>query len=149
MATKHSWRPSLNWLTEGGHYTARVDSDIVKYDVNTGEIVETILDGSELSPSISFDDYSFSQDQQKILLRTNTSRIYRRSFTARYYVYDLKMETLEELSPNGVQSYATFSPDGTKVAFVRNNNLYYVDLETDNEIQVTQNCFFDSNQPPL
>ena len=105
----------------------------------TGQRIKNILDLNTLDSITikSFTDYSFSPDETKILLLTGREAIYRRSFVADYYVYDTVKRTLKPLSAKGKQQVATFSPDGTKVAFVRQNNLFYADLITGTEVQVT------------
>ena len=133
----------INWMKEGRFYSALADNKIIKYDLTTGQPVETILDGSDLPTSIDIDDYTFSQDEKKILLQSNRQSIYRRSFTADYYVYDLNTKSLKQLSQNDKQSYAIFSPDGSKVAFVRSNNLFYVSLSDMREEQVTDDGKFN------
>ncbi|MEX2335940.1 MAG: S9 family peptidase, partial [Fulvivirga sp.] len=133
----------INWMNDGGYYTARQDNDIVKYDVTTGEAVETILDGDQLNPSIKYSEYTFSADENRILLLTNKKNIYRRSYTADFYIYDRSKKKLKKLSQGGPQSYATFSPDGSKIAFVRNNNLFYVTLSDMSEIHITDDGKFN------
>jgi dipeptidyl-peptidase-4 len=72
--------------------------------------------------------FEFSGDETKILFSTDEEAIYRRSSKANYYIYDIKTGKIFPLSSNGKQRLATFSPDGTKVAFVRDNNLFFKDL---------------------
>ena len=133
----------INWMNDGRYYSAQKDNDIVKYDVTTGDIVETILDGSSLKPAINFSSYSFNADESKILLMTDRKSIYRRSYTAEFYIYDRASKNLKKLSENGKQAYATLSPDGKKVAFFRDNNLFYVNLESGDEVQVTTDGKFN------
>lgn len=133
----------INWMKDGKYYSSQAENKIVKYDVATGQVVETILDGDALNPKIDIQGYDLSLDEKKILLLTGFESIYRRSFKAEYSIYDLATKTLTQLSANGKQSYATFSPDGTKVAFVRDNNLFYTDLATHAEIQVTNDGKFN------
>ncbi len=128
---------NLRWMNDGNYFTAQEQNNIVKYSVRSGEVVETILSGSELTPRISINAYEFSANEQKILLLTDFESIYRRSYKANYYIYDRESGDMKELSSGGKQSYATFSPDGAKVAFVRGNNLFYTILETMEEVQVT------------
>lgn len=128
---------ALNWMKGGGFYTALNENKIVKYNISTGNEVETILDGGSLSTPVNIQNYYFSADEKKLLLMTSRESIYRRSFKADYYVYDISTKQLSKLSQGDKQSYATFSPDGTKVAFVRDNNLFYVDLSNMREVQVT------------
>ena len=112
---------------------------LVKHSYKTGETWQTLLDLSELKTEKlkSFSDFSFNTDETKILLLTDKKAIYRRSFTANYFVYDIKKQTITPVSDNGSQQLATFSPDGNKVAFVRENNIYFADLLSGIETQVT------------
>lgn len=133
----------INWMNDGKFYSTLSDNKIIKYDITTGQPVQTILDGDALPTAIDIDDYNFSHDEQKILLQSARRSIYRRSFIADYYVYDLNDQSLKRLSSGGKQSYATFSPDGSKVAFVRSNNLFYVSLADMHEEQVTDDGKFN------
>jgi dipeptidyl-peptidase 4 len=134
----------INWMKDGKFYSSLADNKVIKYDITSGKAVQTLLDGATLSPAISIDDYSFSSDENKLLLLTGFQSIYRRSYTAEYYVYDLKTKQLSRLSAGGRQSYATFSPDASRVAFVRDNNLFYVDLASNKEVQITTDGKFGS-----
>ena len=133
----------INWMNDGRYYSAREGNDIVKYDVTTGDKVATILSGDDLKPKINFQNYSFSGDEGKVLLMTDRKGIYRRSYKAEYYVYDLSTRQLSKLSEGGPQSYATFSPDASKVAFVRGNNLFFVNLQDMVETQLTEDGKFN------
>ena len=80
-----------------------------------------------------------SPDGRRILIQTQTKPIYRRSFTAVYYIYDIRNNKLEPLSDGGPQQTPVFSPDGNQIAFVRDNNIFLVKLLYDNaESQVTK-----------
>lgn len=127
----------IRWMNDGQYYSALKNNAIIKFDVTTGDNVQTILDGNAIDPNITISDYAFSKDEQQILLLTDRKSIYRRSYTAIYYVYNLLDKSMNKLG-GGRQSYGTFSPDGSKVAFTRENNLYYVDLSDMKEVQVTQ-----------
>jgi dipeptidyl-peptidase-4 len=127
----------INWMNDGKFYSALDDNKVIRYDITTGQAVETMVDGASLTPSLTIEDYTLSKDEKKIVLVTNKRSIYRRSYTAEYYVYDLMAKTAKKLSDHGRQSYATFSPDGSKVAFVRENNVFYVNLVDGKEVQVT------------
>lgn len=131
---------SVNWMKSGGFYTALEAGNIVKNSITTGEKVETLFDAKQVlfgEKLLSVDDYILSADEQKILIQTDFQSIYRRSFKAEYYVYDLKTKALSQLSQGGKQSYASFSPDGSKIAFVRDNNLFVKDLATNIETTIT------------
>jgi len=133
----------IRWMNDGQYYSAQEENDILKYDITTGESVEKILDGDALEPSIDFQSYSFSDDESKLLLLTNRESIYRRSYTAEYYIYDLESKELLKLSERGKQAYATISPDNSKVAFVRDNNLFYTNLDDMSEVQITDDGKFN------
>ncbi|MBX2961195.1 MAG: S9 family peptidase [Cyclobacteriaceae bacterium] len=133
----------INWMNDGKFYSSQDGNKVVKFDITTGQAVETLLDGDALTPKLSIQSYSFSSDEKKLLLLTEREGIYRRSYKAEYFIYDLNTKTLQKLSDGGKQSYATFSPDATKVAFVRENNLFYVDLATMSEVQVTTDGKFN------
>ncbi len=80
----------------------------------------------------------FSDDETKVLIAVDQEALYRRSFKANYFVFDLKTKKISQVSENGKQLFASFSPDGTKVAFVRDNNLFIKDLLTGSETQITR-----------
>lgn len=126
---------SLNWMNDGQYYTALEKNQILRYDVTTGQSDSVIIDGKALN--LKIDDYDFTSDESKVLLLTDKQKIYRRSFTADYYIYTFKGKELKKLSSKGRQSYATISPDNNSVAFVRDNNLYFVKLSNMSEHQVT------------
>lgn len=133
----------INWMKDGKFYSTLENNKVVKYNITTGQPVETLVDGSTLNPKIDIQDYSFSTDEKKLLLTTDFQSIYRRSFTANYFIYDLAGKSVKPLSTKGKQSYAAFSTDGSKVAFVRENNLFYVTLSGMNEVQVTDDGKFN------
>lgn len=135
-------------MKDGLHYTA-LDNEgeevvINQYAYRTGDKVGTIVRGNELVPSgatspIALEDYRFSGDERKLMIGTATEPIYRYSYQAHHYVFDRASRTLVPLSDPAKpkQQLATFSPDGSKAAFVRENDLFVVDLGTMRETQVT------------
>lgn len=127
----------INWMNDGNYYTSLKLNRIEKYNTTSGNLEGVIADGARLGENFKIVSYQFSSDETKLLILTNRQKIYRRSYTANFYVYDIANKKLTSLSENGPQSYATFSPDGNKVGFTRNNNLFYVDLINNKEIQVT------------
>lgn len=132
---------SINWMKDGSFYSALENGRIVKHQVTDGAAVETLFDEGvsveNLGQKITIADYTLSSNEQKILIETDPEQIYRRSSRAENFVYDIKTKKLTKLSAGGKQSFATFSPDGTKIAFVRQNNLFMVDLNTMSERQIT------------
>ena len=131
----------LRSLNDGEHYTVLEDKGkkLVMYSYKTGKAVSTLLDLNDPKYKAvqTIQDYEFSPEEDRILICTNINPIYRRSFTADYFVFDFKNKELKPLSEGGSQRLATFSPTGTKVAFVRNNNIFIADLRFGSEIQIT------------
>lgn len=89
------------------------------------------------------DDYTLSKDERKILIKTQTEAIYRRSTKAYFLVCDRDAETLTPVFPKGKHMHAAFNPQADKVAFVYDNNLYYKDLATGEVVQVTQDGVYN------
>ncbi|MBT8221217.1 MAG: S9 family peptidase [Bacteroidia bacterium] len=132
--------PGFNFLNDGQHYTRRDNSQINKYDLTTGEKVSTMFDAEQATNdqfSGRFDSYAFSDDEKKIILKTATEQIYRRSSKAFFYVWDFQNQKIQAINPDHKQMYTTFSPDGTKVAYVIENDLYVQNLDTGEEQKVT------------
>ncbi len=130
----------LRSMNDGIHYTTMEDNKrIVKHSYKTGEEVEILFNLSEIenAPISSFSAYQLSDDETKILLTTQVERIYRRSYTAEYYIWNSITQELTELSAKGRQQLATFSPNGERVAFVRDNNIFIKSLKFGTESQVT------------
>ena len=135
-------------MQDGEHYTqiSRDGKKIVKYSFKTGKEVGTVFDvETARNHSLkSFDDYIMSPDETKILIQTETKQIYRHSFTAVYYIFNVRNNTLEPLSDGGPQQVPLFSPDGNQIAFVRDNNIFLVKLLFGNsESQVTTDGKFN------
>ena len=120
---------------------------IIRRSFKTGKEMETIFDvDAARGPKklSSIDGYIMSPDERRILLRTETKMIYRRSYTAVYYIYDVQNHKFEALSEGGPQQMPIFSPDGNVVAFARDNNLFLVKLLFGNaESQVTKDGRFN------
>lgn len=118
-------------MNDGLHYTTLDEGKILQYEYAKASKPEVIVDQNNLTydgKKIIINDYQFIKDESKLLIATETEHIYRHSTRENYYVYDRKSTTLTPVSKGGKQMYATFSPDGNKVAFVRDNNIYIVDL---------------------
>ena len=133
----------INPLADGDSY-AMVSDDgkkVVRYSFKTGKPSGVLFDvDNTVGERISrFDSYIMSPDGTKMLIQTETRRIYRRSFTAKYYIYNIAERSLEKLSDYGPQQTPVWSPDSKMVAFVRDNNIYLVKLLYGNaESQVTK-----------
>lgn len=132
----------LRSMKDGLHYTlleydrAKGSTSINKYRYADLALEETLLNSAALKNLDRFQGYSFSSDESKILLVNNKKAIYRRSYLANFYVYDRASEELIPVAEERVQE-ATFSPDGSKVAYVFNNNLYVKDLKNGEVSQIT------------
>ena len=125
---------SYSCVGEGG-------KSIEKRSFKTGETLEVLFDASTArGASIrAVEGYIISPDEKNILIETNRTRIYRRSATSTYYIYNVKNKTLAPLSTNGPQECPKFSPDGNQIAFVRDNNIFLVKLLFNNaESQITK-----------
>lgn len=137
---------SVDWMKNGQYYTAikqtEDDIELRKYDVTTGDY-EVLAATSQLKVAdrddpITIQDYQFSADETKLLIKTDVEQIWRRSTRENYFVYDLDSESTQKLTTSDQkQQYAAFSPAGDKAAFVQDNNLFWVDLETGEETQIT------------
>ena len=130
-------------LADGETY-GQMSSDgkrVESYSFLTGQRVAVLFDvasarGAQLD---RIDDYIMSPDGRRMLIQTQTKPIYRHSFTAVYYIYDIRNNKLEPLSDGGPQQTPVFSPDGNQVAFVRDNNIYLVKVLFDRaESQLTK-----------
>lgn len=132
----------LNPMNDGNTYS-RLESDSINvYNYESGNYIKTLAIGKEMIPegdttAIELSDYTFSKDESKLLIATNTEYIYRYSSVSDYYIWDINGKKLRKLSTGGKQRLATFSPDASKVAFVRDNNLIVTDLVDNIETQVT------------
>lgn len=118
---------------------AQISADrkkVVKYSFVTGQETGVLfdLDDTKGEQIKSFDGYQMADDGQHLLIETNYRAIYRRSYTADFYVYDIQSKELRKLSKNGAQQIPTFSPDGKKIAFVRKNNIFITDGTTERQV---------------
>lgn len=128
-------------MNDGEHYTLMVGNQaIVKYSYKTGLAVDTLLSINKVknAPISSFSGYLISPKETKILIYTNEKKRYRRSFTAEYYIYDIKYKEFDPLSSQIPQEAPVFSPDDRYIAFAHNNNLYMKKVEFKTDIQITK-----------
>lgn len=106
------------------------------YDYKTLAKVKTLVSSSDISEIPYFTNYTFSEDESKIILATQVTSIFRRSTLGVFYVYDTIDNSVIKISEEKIQE-PTFSPDGTKVAYGFKNNIYIKDLVSGNVRQVT------------
>ncbi|WP_298237807.1 S9 family peptidase [uncultured Algibacter sp.] len=135
MDVLHSMNNGQQYSVLNFDRTSRSTS-IEIYDYKTLEKVKTLVSSANLDALPYFTDYTFSKDEQKVILAINEASIFRRSVLGNYYVYNVSDKTLELISEDKIQE-PTFSPDGTKVAFAKANNLYVKDLNSGETLQFT------------
>jgi dipeptidyl-peptidase-4 len=127
----------IKWSIDGNSYYQIEKNELVQYTLPDKKPV-VILSKQQLTPSgssnpLQFNYYSFSSDQQKVLLFTNTKRVWRLNTKGDYWMIDRKSGLLTQIGKNFPTSslmFAKFSPDGNSVAFVSWNNIYVEDLVT-------------------
>lgn len=140
---------SFNWMKDDRFYSVKEDGKILKYSIKDrkknadAEPVATIADlaalrveGSE--EEIKFESYSFSDDEKKIMLTSEGEKIYRHSSKEKVFVWDQDQKKLYSIHKGEKLKFCTFSPDGSKVAYVFDNNLWYYDFGSTQPVQVTK-----------
>ncbi|MGI6243812.1 MAG: DPP IV N-terminal domain-containing protein [Prevotella sp.] len=129
---------------KGTDQYAQISQDktqIVQYSFKTGKQTAVLFDINHTQGETinEFDGYIMAPDGKRMLIRTKTQPVYRRSYKAVFYIYNIQSRKLERLSEGGPQQAPVWSPDGNQVAFVRDNNIFLVKLLYDNsESQVTK-----------
>jgi len=127
----------VKWAREGSSYFKVEKNEIIRYTLpeNTPEVIITKkqLTPEGSSSALKFNYFSFSDDEQKLLIFTNTKRVWRLNTKGDYWVLDRTAGTFTQLGkslPASSLMFAKFSPDGKSVAYVSGNNLYVEDLAT-------------------
>lgn len=139
--------PGFNFMRDGRHYTTLENNNILQYDLATGHLVDTVLDIGALGlpeEARTADDYSFNSDEAYVLLTSGTESVYRHSTKEWTYIYHRASGRVFPLSQEGKQMHATFSPDGRKVGYVRDNDLYYLDVTSGVATRVTDDGKWNS-----
>ena len=139
------------WLDGGAFYTTverSADSkdaqEIVRYETATGKR-EVFVSAAKLIPAgaktpLAIEDYSWSKDKSRLLIYANSAPVWRQNTRGDYWVLELKSGTLRKLgggAPPSSLMFAKFSPDGTKVAYVRANNIYVEDIVSSKILPLT------------
>ena len=106
------------------------------YDFATLNKVSTLINSNDFSDLNGIDSYTFSKDEKKVLIANNTDEIFRHSFLANFYIYDIATKSLTKISDDKIQE-PTFSPDGSKIAFAKENNLYVYEVASKKTTQIT------------
>jgi dipeptidyl-peptidase 4 len=132
--------PGFKFRNDGRHYTKLELNDIKQYDITTGNVDATLLRGAEVKIkdfNKTIENYAFSDDESKILFANGVESIYRHSEKANYYIFDTKTNIFQSVFEKSKQRYATFSPDGEKIAFESDNNLFWKDIKSEKTVQIT------------
>jgi dipeptidyl-peptidase-4 len=124
----------FSWMANDQFYTAISNKHILKFGTLNSKPVDTLFTNSD---NLDIDEYNLNAAEDKILMATQSEPIYRHSFVASYYIHDFKTGSTKMLCPDKI-SYATFSPDGKKVAYVTGNNLFFIDLTNFTTTQITK-----------
>lgn len=114
--------------------------NVVRCDYKTGRQEAVVMSTANLRDCDvkSWDGFILSPNEKLMLLYTDVEPVYRHSFKASYYVYDIARNNIKKLSENGLQEIPSFSPDSRMVAFVRDNNIYVAKLDYGTEVAVTK-----------
>jgi dipeptidyl-peptidase-4 len=128
---------NTNQYTVLNYDAASRSMQIDLFDFATLKKVNTLID-SKSFPVLAdgIDSYTFSTDEKLILIANSTNKIFRHSFTADYYLFDTTTKNVSKVFDFQVQE-PTFSPDGKKIAFARDNNLYIYDITTKQITDIT------------
>ncbi len=142
---KSDYVAGFNSMKDGRFYTELENGNVVKKSFATGQTVDTVIHQKDVvDPLLSDDqlflslsDIQFSNDEKKILVFINRNSIYRRSSKAATYVFNLKTKKTVAIDNGSFVMHASFSPDGSNVAFVKDNNLFYQNLNNGTITQIT------------
>lgn len=132
----------FNSMKDGKYYCAQDENEnIIRYSFETGKVIDTLVKKNDLKlnengKALSGFSFKWSSDESKLLFETEFKHGYRHSYKAIFYVYDLHSKKLVKPISDAV-SLAEFSADASKVAYTKDNNLYYFDLISNKEIQIT------------
>jgi dipeptidyl-peptidase-4 len=138
--------PVIAWSGDPAYFTALEQhgntTDLYRIDARSGAS-NLLLRGSDLVPPgqtapIRIESYQFSADRSKLLIFTNSVRVWRQNTKGEFYIWDFSRRRLMPVSSNpGLQQFAKFSPDARWVGFVRDNNIFVSDTRSGREEQLT------------
>ncbi|MGZ4043511.1 MAG: beta-propeller domain-containing protein, partial [Bacteroidia bacterium] len=145
---KYSFYPKsaqgFNVMNDGLHYVDVAEENnsttLSQFELKSGKKIKDLVKGSDLTfngKNLDINTYQYSPNEDKLLLFEGMESIYRRSAKANYYIYDIASKKTIQLSDKGKQMFPLFSPDGKKVAFVRDNNIFIKTIDSGTETQVT------------
>ena len=133
--------PGFHSMNDGKFYTETSAAGLLEKNFITGETVATLINAADVKDEngklLSLSDIEWNNNEKKILVFSEREKIYRRSSKAIVYAYDLQTKQSVKVDNEKILN-ATYSPDDNKVAFVKNNNLYFKDLANNKTTQVTK-----------
>ncbi|MCB0528845.1 MAG: S9 family peptidase [Saprospiraceae bacterium] len=129
--------PNFQYLKDGMHYVEADGKGLHVHDVRD-EKKDSLIQLDLSADARRYDQFDFSADEKKMLLRTRVEHVYRHSVLARYFVYDFVTRKTIEVHEAEKQQFVEFSPDARHIAFVSGNNVYIRDLENGEVDQVTR-----------
>lgn len=146
VVTKGTFRvkgiPGFQYLKDGKSYLIKNDKSIdimqISDGIKSGELISESAFTSFAGDDAFILGYQLSNSEDKILISTVQERIYRHSTQDKIFVYDLSSKKVYSIHQGNLIVNASLSPDGSKVAFTYDNNLYYTDLNTGGEVQITR-----------
>lgn len=141
----------VRWMKDGsGYSTLEVNAtvggrDIIRYDAKSGE-KSILISAAQLIPKgeekpLDIKSYEWSGDNRKLLIFTNTRRVWRYHTRGDYWVLDLDSGNLQQLGRSVERTtmmFAKFSPDASRVAYVSKQNIYVEDLKSGKINQITK-----------
>jgi dipeptidyl-peptidase-4 len=134
---------NVRWMNDGRFYSASDGQTITRFNITNGES-EVIFDGSNFN-NLQIEGYEFSADENLILIETDVEQLWRRSSKANFFIYNRSENSFQKLTQSEEkQQYAQLNPEGNRAAFVQNNNLFWVDLTSGEQFQITEDGEFNS-----
>ena len=139
-------RSSINWTKDGNSYYQNTGGEIVTVTLPTNErkivISSTLLTPANMATPLAVRSFQLTDDGKKALIYTNTKRVWRQDSRGDYWIADIANQTLKQIGkgkPTSSLMFAKFSPDGSKVAYVSEHNIYVEDLVTNTIKALTTN----------
>jgi dipeptidyl-peptidase-4 len=137
-------RGRIHWALDGYQYYRIQDNQLVEFDTRDSSKKTIVLTEAMLTPpgkkALTVSGFTFANNGKKILIFTNTKRVWRYNTRGDYWVYDLSAKTLKQIGtarPVSSLMFAKLSPDGTKAAYVSEHNLFVEDLASSDVKQLT------------
>lgn len=145
LSTFYSNGQGMKWANDGNSYYRLIKNELVQYTLPENQ-PKVVITRQQFTPKgkidpIKIEFYSFSDDQQKMLIFNNTQRVWRLNSKGDYWVLDRTTGSLTQLGKNLPESslmFAKFSPDGKSVAYVSQNNIYVEDLASNSISRLTK-----------